>query len=335
MKFKKIELILVGMLLSSFWLTACSNSGSAVNTKAVAAEAAPAYYLVVIASDVHYPSKTSAKKKPELRQAKIHNKENALSDINKWKDVNLVVFTGDIVEKTGSAQNYAEAKKLCALLTKPKAFVTGNHEFMYQDTLTAKNKLVRGTPEQRQEKLQRFKDTFGLSSLYYTKTMGKYLLIFLSPDMPKARFLTEMSPEELAWLQKTLAAHKEQPTICFFHAPLAGTLDNYSKTVNTPNFIAQPEESLRQILLANPQIVLWVSGHTHTPPTNASFANDKVNCYLGTKILDVQNPTWDGDQVWTNSLYLYPGKIVIKTYDHKEQTFMEPLTRTVTLPKEN
>ena len=51
--------------------------------------------------------------------------------------------------------------------------------------------------------------------------------------------------------------------------------------------------------------------HTHTPPTQPTFANE-VNYYHG-KLLDVYNPTWDGKQVWTNSLYLYKDKIVIKT----------------------
>ena len=55
-----------------------------------------------------------------------------------------------------------------------------------------------------------------------------------------------------------------------------------------------------------------------------------MNYYHG-KLLDVYNPTWDGKQVWTNSLYLYKDKIVIKTYDHKKGEWMDQLTRTVTL----
>ena len=37
------------------------------------------------------------------------------------------------------------------------------------------------------------------------------------------------------------------------------------------------------------------------------------------------------DTVWTNSLFLYPDRIVVKTFDHKQNMWMEELTRTVTI----
>ena len=79
--------------------------------------------------------------------------------------------------------------------------------------------------------------------------------------------------------------------------------------MGSPRSFAQPSAKIDQILILNPQIKLWVSGHTHTPPTQPTFDND-INYYHG-KILDVYNPTWDGKTIWTNSLYLYKDKIVI------------------------
>ena len=81
----------------------------------------------------------------------------------------------------------------------------------------------------------------------------------------------------------------------------------------------------------HPQIKLWVSGHTHTPPTQPTFDND-INYYHG-KILDVYNPTWDGKTIWTNSLYLYKDKIVIKTYDMDKHETLDNLTRTVQIDR--
>ena len=318
------------LLLSlSIILTACS-SGGAKQQQGTAGQEAPPYYRVVIASDVHYPSKTSESKKPQVRQEKIDNKLKAAQDIDSWKDVSLVVFTGDLVELTGSEDNYQKAKVFADKITKQKAFVLGNHEFMYGDALAANGKLQKADKHQRDKKQKLFKQTFGVKNLYYSQTMGKYLLIFLAPDMDNPTFLTEMSQQELQWLKDTLEKNKDKPTICFFHAPLAGTLDNYTAHANKPNFIAQPRGDLDTILKANPQIKLWVSGHTHTPVTVPCFASP-VNYYAGTKILDVQNPTWDGKQVWTNSLYLYPDKIEIKTYDHKAGKFLDNFNREVPL----
>ena len=284
------------------------------------------YQRIVIVSDAHYPSKTSELKAPLVRAQKVKQKLRAVQDINNWPDVDLVVFTGDTVEKTGSAQDYLQAKEFVDKFTKPIAMITGNHEFRYADTYNKKGKLKQATPELRQEKLERFQKTFNVPALYYTVQAAPYLLVFLSADRTDNAFLTGISEEQLKWLDTTLTVYSNQPAIIFFHAPLAGTLLPYSPSINTPNFVAQPQAELERILTSHPQVKLWVSGHTHTPPTQPSFANP-INYYHG--ILDVQNPSWDGKQVWTNSLYLYPHKIVICSYDHKNHDFLPQFRRVV------
>ena len=285
------------------------------------------YKRIVIVSDAHYPSKTNRLINPASREKKIKQKLTAVHDINSWQDVNLVVFPGDTVQQTGSELDYQEAKTFVDKFNKPVLLIPGNHEYMYKDT-HKQGKLVRGSMQERTAKLQLFLDTFHMKNEYYTKRMAGYRLIFLSPEPASGKYLTELSAKELGWLDKTLTKYPTEPTIIFFHAPLDGTLAKYSASVNSSNFIAQPKQKLETILLRHPQIKLWVSGHTHTPPTNPSFAAP-INYYHG--ILDVHNPTWDGKQVWTNSLYLYPDKIIIKTYDHKKHKFMPQFTRTITV----
>ena len=202
------------------------------------------YHRIVILSDAHYPSKLSAEENANGRQAKIDNKLSAINDVNGWNDVDLVVFLGDIVEKLGNESDYSQAKEFVDKLTKPKALIVGNHEFMYEDHLTASGKLKWASPELREEKLERFKNTFQLNDLYYGRYIDNYLLIFLSPDVTNGRYLTEISTEQLSWLEKTLVANKTRPTLIFFHAPLAGTLASYNKDANTPNFVAQPEKKI-------------------------------------------------------------------------------------------
>ncbi|MGE4589529.1 MAG: metallophosphoesterase [Acidaminococcaceae bacterium] len=285
------------------------------------------YHRIVILSDAHYPSKLSAEKNATGRQTKINNKLRTIDDINGWSDVDLVVFLGDIVEKLGNESNYAQAKEFVDKLKKPKAIIAGNHEFMYDDSYSASGKLKRAAPALRAAKLERFKIVFQVNKLYHSQYIDNYLLIFLSPDVTNGKFLTEISEQQLSWLEKTLADNKTKPTLIFFHAPLAGTLAQYNKEVNTSNFIAQPEKPLHDLLMQNPQILLWVSGHTHTSATNPSF-NDTINLYEG-KILNLHNPTLDGKTIWTNSIYLYPNKIEIKTFNHSTGEFVESLDRTI------
>ena len=198
---------------------------------------------------------------------------------------------------------------------------------MYEDHITASGKLKWASPDLREAKLERFKNTFKVNNIYYYQYIDNYLLIFLSPDVTSGKYLTEISAQQLSWLEETLASNKTKPTLIFFHAPLAGTLAQYNKEVNTPNFIAQPEKQLHELLMKNPQILLWVSGHTHTPATNPSF-DETINLYEG-KILDLHNPTLDGKIIWTNSIYLYPDKIFIRTFNHNTGEFVESLDRTL------
>lgn len=285
------------------------------------------YKRIVVVSDLHYPAKFSAQKKPLRRAQTIYHKEKAVADINSWKDVDLVAFTGDMIARAGSEEAYKLASDFAMKIDKPKAFMTGNHEYLYSATIGKKNKAKRAKPEEREIEFARFKKYFKTPELYRTEKLGGYLLVFLSPDNIYAKYPTEMSNKEVQWFKETLEANKNTPTIAFFHGPLVGTLKSYTPKVNTSEYIAEPAKELDEIIMANPQLKLWVSGHTHTSPLNESFKH-KLNWYKG-RVLDVHNPSWEGKQIWTNSLYLYPEKIVIKTFDHKNQKFVESLTRFV------
>ncbi|WP_416177301.1 metallophosphoesterase family protein [Dialister sp.] len=281
------------------------------------------YERIVVVSDLHYPTKAV---KEDKRQAILDNKEKARQDINSWKDVDLTVFTGDMVAQYGSMDQMKEAKNFIDGFSGDKAYIAGNHELFYKEELK-NGKPVMADPALRAAHEENYQKVFG--PLHSTKEMGQYFLIFLSPEDTKGKYPVEMSKEELDWLTKTLKENQSKPTIIFYHAPLSDTLIPYNDKVGSPRNFAQPAGAIDLLLLTNPQVKLWVSGHTHTPPTEPSF-NNEVNYYHG-KILDVYNPTWDGKQVWTNSLYLYKDKIVIKTWDHKKGEWMDNMTRTITL----
>ena len=139
-----------------------------------------------------------------------------------------------------------------------------------------------------------------------------------------------MSEQQLAWFDSLLESNKDRPAIVFFHGPLAGTLRDYKPHVNAPNFVAQPAQAIHDILARNPQAFLWVSGHTHTPPSEESFAS-AVNVY-DNRVTDIHNTDMGRGTVWTNSLYLYPGKVVVKTFNHDTNDWMPQFERTLKAP---
>ena len=330
---------------------------------AVGESAQETVYHIVVLSDAHMPviPRDKPKETPTDKAAqsidnlKIETAKNHLiANINGWNDVTRFVALGDMVGSYGSDAEYAASTSFFGKLNKPVSYIAGNHDYIYvgrqpKPPMTANPdpnqfEFIRGTPQQRKEKLNRFQQEYKQSELYYTQEYGKYLLVFLSTDSLDSKRLCEYSQEQMSWLQDVLSANPNRPTIIFAHAPLFGTLEDYNSLVNEPSFIALPEivpEALRNghkieepkpgtiefrsLLKNNPQVFMWISGHTHTAATNKSFASG-VNLYDG-RVHDVQNPTLNGEIIWTNSIYLYPDKVVVRTYRHSDNQWLTEFDR--------
>ena len=175
------------------------------------------YKRLVILSDIHYPSKSVVDEMACLN--KMHNKKKALEDINRWHDVDLAVFTGDMVQRDGSLSEYERVRSLLRGLKARKAFVAGNHELFY--STDTKGRLISGGFLERIFHFKRYTRFFG--PLYHSRRMGGYLLVFLSPDTMNSEAAVELSQQQLAWLDQTLSANNKYPVIIFCHAPLSGT----------------------------------------------------------------------------------------------------------------
>jgi len=271
---------------------------------------------IVVLGDPHIPGKH-----PEM-------KEQVLAHINQWNDVDSVVAIGDLCSKTGTEEEYEQVKAYFFKLTKPLYAITGNHDFIYADELDANGKLQHAPREVQEAKLKRFQTLFNLPKLYYSVMKEHYLLLFLSADNPA--HLTELSSEQLLWFENELKNHPKVPTIVFFHAPLDHTLENYNHWVNRPDFIAQPKEILHQIIVTNPQLFLWVSGHTHTSAKEPSFASP-INQYE--QVTNIHNSDMNKETIWSNSLYLEEDFVRIKTYDHTQKIWLDERERVIDKPK--
>lgn len=266
---------------------------------------------------------------PHLPGTNLPQKENIIDTINTWEDVDLVVAVGDICDVYGTEAEYAAAGAFFARLRKPLVPIAGNHDYIYATPTTASGGYLTGSPASQQAKLRIFRQTFGLRHLFSSKTIGGYHVLFLSTDHPS--FAAGISESQLDWLRGQLYRHRTTPTIVFFHGPLKGTQHAFKHYVNRPQAIAQPAEILHTIITANPQIFLWVSGHTHTPPTETSYA-DPINLYAN-QVTNIHNMDMKRETIWTNSLLLYPDRVVVKTYRHNDGVWLAELERTIRPPR--
>jgi hypothetical protein len=128
-------------------------------------------------------------------------------------------------------------------------------------------------------------------------------------------------------LRAELRRHSTTPTVIFFHAPLRGTLLDFNDRVNKDDYVAQPHAELRELLLENRQVFLWVAGHMHVSATNESYRSP-INLFEG-QVATVHVTDMQRARIWTTSLFLFPDRVVVKTFDHKQRAWVEELERTV------
>ena len=65
----------------------------------------------------------------------------------------------------------------------------------------------------------------------------------------------------------------------------------------------------------------------HVSATNESFRSD-VNLYEQ-QVTTIHATDMNRERIWTNSLFFYPDRVVVKTFDRKPGAWMEKLERTV------
>jgi len=278
------------------------------------------YYRIVVLGDPHLPTRAYQKVNKIIAA-----KNKVIEDINTWKDVNQIVVVGDITARFGNKMEYCYARQYFAQFNKPISFIAGNHDYIYLDFVSPDGMLITGNAASQDKKLKRFKGTFG--PLYYCQKVGRYLLIFLSPDMLNPYYLTQISERQLGWFRNLVLKSFSAPTIVFFHAPLAGTLFPYNNNINIPNYIPQPQKFIEEVINYNSQIFLWISGHTHTSADNPSYMSN-VNVFKG-RVLNIHNADMDRSVIWTNSLYLYSNRVVVKTFNHTDDIWETDLERVI------
>ena len=283
------------------------------------------YCHILLLSDLHLPWRDKKFPTHDEQQRIWAAKKQMLAAINSWNDVDEAAVLGDLASRYGWEEEFAWVDSYLEGLRMPWYAIAGNHDYAYVNKANEPGKLKRGTYAEKQAKLLAFTRRYHLPGVYYARSIGKYRLLYLAPDAC-SDWNVELSPKQLAWLEREISAYSQAPILFFCHAPLMGTLRNYRKTINTPDTTAQPADKLSAILAKCPKGSLWISGHTHTPASNDSFADDRINRF-NENLVNIHNPTIDSRHICTNSLYLYPDKIVVRTYDHAKGTWLDKLER--------
>lgn len=287
------------------------------------------YHRIVVISDSHLPVREQIHDESIHAQI-IDGKYQVMRHINSWDDVESVAVTGDISARWSLDYEMEYTKQFFSQCKHPLHIMAGNHDYIYSGGDEA-GKNVWADAEGRAHKLSVFKAFWNLDNISYHEKVGNYRLFYLSPDSMNTDFSVGMSKEQLSWLDKELEKYSKEPAIIFFHAPLRGTHRQYNKKVNYGKSIAQPYAEIDKVVMAHPNVFMWVDGHTHTPATNPSYADKKVNLYKN-KIMSIHTGTMDALNVYSNSLYLYDDRVEVRTYDHMKNEWMTAIDRVIYPP---
>lgn len=282
-------------------------------------------YHIVLISDLHLPWRIKNFPKTSEGKKIFAQKEQMIKTINAFQDAKEVALLGDFAARYGKEEEFLSVDKFLNELKLPKYFVVGNHDYAYRDSPNKQGKLKRGALKEQTKKLNAFKERYKMPALYYARTIGKYRLLYLAPD-EVGKLNIQLSNAQLEWMKNEILSHRNGPVIFFCHAPLMNTLETYHKSINKPQSAAQPDDKIAEILKFAPKGSLWVSGHTHTPPSNKSYADDEINRYNDT-VVNIHNPTIDAKELYTNSLFLYDDRVIVKTFDYQKNAWIDKFTR--------
>ena len=265
-------------------------------------EAGKDHHQIVVLSDTHIPGNN------------LPVKERALQTVNSWNDVDMVAVTGDIVSTGGAPEEFAAAKSFFGKLNKPLRVVGGNHDYIYPDNYprnpATNHTLKEASPEKQGTKLGFFKKTWGLMEISYSERIGNYLLVFLTPEHLASNNYSEMTDRPLEWFG---ARNWSESKVCpqsSSPCPLQRDLQESSESqkATTPDsYNAEPAKQIREILLKNKQVFLWVSGHLHLAPPSKSFAS-AINLYEK-QVWVVHNADMNGSSIFSEESMNRPGTI--------------------------
>ena len=194
--------------------------------------------LIAQISDTHILAPTADHPSVELRAAWL---KQCVAEINEQQP-DAVIFTGDTVQ-TGQAEEYECLRELLAPLTAPLYVVPGNRD----DNRVLRTVLGGSTNLPRDSDILQ----------YVVDEHPVRLIAIDSTDVGERKGV--FCSERQAWLDATLSAKPQQPTLLFIHHPPFDIGDHYIGGYRRE----EEAYALADIVRRHPQVQGLLCGHVH------------------------------------------------------------------------
>lgn len=196
--------------------------------------------LIAQISDTHLLEQGAEHDSAELRADCLRR---CVADINR-QYADAVILTGDTVQH-GKPEEYAQLRELLAPLEAPLYLVPGNRDDKVE-MRAAFNDLdyIKGTDEFLHYVIEDFDARLvGIDSTLAGERKGRFC------------------ESRQVWLDETLKARPDRPTLLFIHHPPFDVGDHYIDGYRLPEEAA----ALEEIVSRHPQVVGVLCGHVHWP----------------------------------------------------------------------
>lgn len=143
----------------------------------------------------------------------VEDLESSVADINSQKDIDFVIFAGDITE-FGSDEEIMKAKEVMDKLVIPYYIIAGNHDSKWSES-----------------GCNTFAKVFGYEVFEFEFNGVKFIGTNSGPNM---RMMPALVPREtMVWLDSvTMATPKNMPVISVNHYPLDNAMLNYKELLD-------------------------------------------------------------------------------------------------------
>lgn len=191
--------------------------------------------------------------------------------------LDALVFSGDLTE-TAQRKQYAILSDLLKMYAKAGCILpaTGNHDI----------RGVMGVDdfETNMRNYYAFCEKTGVQTdkPYWSQTVGGYTFLVLGSEA-EVKDSAYISPEQLQWLDETLAAAEKtgRPVFLICHQPLAHT-NNVDKSWPVAGTLGEQSDAAEAILKRYAEAglpIVYISGHLHDDFSAHSFENPHENFY--------------------------------------------------------
>lgn len=264
----------------------------------------------IILGDLHFEQKTAEMVKKAFAVFKQINPD-------------FMVSLGDLggYSHPGTQLSFDEAKNLFGEFNFPVYPLLGNHDLEGLEFRTD------------QANINAWLTTFGRKDPYYSFSKESSHFIFLSSTRfrknPQCCHEVYIDDEQFLWFKREIQTHQDKKIFVYSHAPIIGSgirvLQNlHLRGGNAWLNHSQTPEKFIPLVLENPQIKFWASGHNHLSqeyPDALSLKNKCLFCHTGV----INNISRDGRRQ-SRLVEFDNNEMIVSSIDH-DTNLIKPMAQ--------